>query len=139
MGTATNRKFAVVTGASSGIGFELAKQCIEHNFDLLICAEDEGIHRAARHLSAAGAVVEAVRCDLATFEGCEKLVETVNVFSRPLDALLLNAGIGVGGSFVQTPLEDELRMIGLNVMSVVHLAKRLVPRMVNRGKGRVLI
>jgi uncharacterized protein len=139
MGTATNRPFAVVTGASSGIGFELAKQCIEHNFDVLICAEDEGIHEAARHLGATGAVVEPVRANLATFEGCEKLVEHVTTMGRPLDALLLNAGVGVGGAFVQTELEDELRMIGLNVNAVVHLAKRLVPRMVNRGQGRVLI
>jgi uncharacterized protein len=139
MGTASNRPFAVVTGASAGIGFELAKQCIEHDFDLLICAEDQGIHEAARHLGAAGAVVEAVRADLATFEGCEKLVERVTAMARPLDALLLNAGIGVSGAFVQTPLEDEMRMIGLNVNAVIHLAKRLVPRMVNRGQGRVLI
>jgi short-subunit dehydrogenase len=139
MGTATTRQFAVVTGASSGIGFELARQCMENDFDLLICAEDEGIHEAARHLGATGAAVEAVRCDLATFEGCEKLVEAVNSAGRPIDALLLNAGVGVGGAFVQTPLEDELRMISLNATAVVHLAKRLVPRMVNRGKGRVLI
>jgi len=139
MGIATNRQFAVVTGASSGIGFELAKQCIEHDFDLLICAEDAGIHEAEHHLAATGAVVEAVRCDLATFEGCEKLVASVNAFGRPLDALLLNAGVGVSGTFVQTPLEDELRMVALNAVSVVHLAKRLVPRMVNRGCGRVLI
>src|SRR5688572_32803249 len=108
MGTATNRPFAVVTGASAGIGFELARQCIEHNFDLVICAEDEGIHEAARHRSAAGAAVEAVRCDLATFEGCEKLVDAVNQYGRPLDALLLNAGVGVSGAFVQTELEEEL-------------------------------
>lgn len=139
MGTATNRKFAVVTGASSGIGFELAKQCIEHDFDLLICSEDEGIHAAARHLGATGAVVEAVHSDLATYEGCEKLVDEVNYRGRPLDALILNAGVGVSGSFVQTELDDELRMIGVNVMAVVHLAKRLVPRMINRGQGRVLI
>lgn len=139
MGTASNRPFAVVTGASSGIGLELAKQCIAHNFDLLICAEDAGIHEAEHYLGATGAAVEAVRSDLATFEGCEKLVEAVNAFNRPLDALLLNAGIGVSGSFVQTSLEDELRMISLNAMSVVHLSKRLVPRMINRGCGRVLI
>jgi uncharacterized protein len=138
-GNRTNRPFAVVTGASSGIGFELARQCIENNFDLLICAEDEGIHQAATHLGAAGAAVEAVRCDLATFEGCEKLVDAVNAHGRPLDALLLNAGVGVGGAFIQTELEDELRMIALNASAVVHLAKRLVPRMVNRGQGRVLI
>jgi uncharacterized protein len=139
MGTANKRQFAVVTGASSGIGFELAKQCIDHDFDLLICAEDEGIHEAAHHLALTGAVVDAVRCDLATFEGCEKLVDAINQLARPLDALLLNAGIGVGGAFVQTELEDELRMIGVNVNAVVHLAKRLVPRMINHGKGRVLI
>jgi len=139
MGTVTNRPFAVVTGASSGIGFELAKQCIEHNFDLLICAEDTGIHEAAKHLSAAGAAVEAVRADLSTFEGCEKLVTAVNASSRPVDALMLNAGVGVGGSFIQNVLEDELRMIALNINAVVHLAKRLVPRMINRGQGRVLI
>jgi short-subunit dehydrogenase len=139
MGTATNRPFAVVTGASSGIGFELAKQCIENNFDLLICAEDAGIHDAANHLSATGAAVEAVRSDLATFEGCEKLVEAINQSNRPLDALLLNAGVGVGGAFIQTDLDKELRMIGLNAVAVVHLAKRLIPRMVNRGQGRVLI
>jgi short-subunit dehydrogenase len=139
MGTATNRPFGVVTGASSGIGFELARECMEHDFDLLICAEDEGIHQAASHLSAAGAAVEAVRCDLATFEGCEKLVDAVNQYGRPLDALILNAGIGVSGGFIQTELEEELRSIALNVTSIVHLAKRLVPRMVNRGEGRVLI
>jgi uncharacterized protein len=139
MGTATNRQFAVVTGASSGIGLELAKQCVLNNFDVLICAEDEGIHEAARHLGATGAAVEAVRADLSTFEGCEKLVEAVNAYGRPLDALMLNAGVGVGGSFIQNELDDELRMIALNVSAVVHLAKRLVPRMVNRGQGRVLI
>jgi short-subunit dehydrogenase len=139
MGTATNRPFAVITGASTGIGFELAKQCVQHDFDILICAEDEGIHAAAHHLGATGAAVEAVRADLATFEGCEKLVEAVNASARPVDALLLNAGIGVGGAFLNNELDDEMRMIALNINAVVHLAKRLLPRMVARGTGRVLI
>lgn len=139
MGIPNHRPFAVVTGASSGIGFELARQCIEHDFDLLICADDEGIHQAAHHLGEAGALVQAVCADLSTFDGCEKLVDAVNASGRHLDALLLNAGVGVGGAFLTNDLEDELRMIDLNVGSVIHLAKRLVPRMVNRGKGRVLI
>jgi short-subunit dehydrogenase len=139
MGTASSRQLAVITGASSGIGFELARECIEHDFDVIICAEDDGIHQAAEHLSATGAVVEAVRCDLATYEGCEKLVAAIDQMQRPIDALMLNAGVGVGGSFVQTELDEELRMIGLNVTAVVHLSKRLVPRMVNRGRGRILI
>lgn len=139
MAIANNRPFAVVTGASSGIGFELARQCIENDFDLIICADDDGIRQAARHLGEAGAVVEAVSADLSTFDGCEALVDAVNASGRNLDALLLDAGIGVSGSFLTNDLEDELRTIGLNVGSVVHLARRLVPRMVNRGQGRVLI
>jgi short-subunit dehydrogenase len=139
MGTLSNRQLAVITGASSGIGFELARECIEHDFDVIICAEDEGIHQAAQHLSATGAVVEAVRCDLATYEGCEKLVAAIDQMQRPIDALMLNAGVGVSGSFVQTELDEELRMIGLNCTAIVHLSKRLVPRMVNRGRGRILI
>jgi short-subunit dehydrogenase len=139
MGTATNRKFAIVTGASTGIGYELARQCIEHDFDVLIGAEDPGIHEAARHLGAAGAAVEAVRCDLATYEGCEKLVKAVDDAGRHVDALLLNAGIGIGGPFIQSDLDDQIRTIGVNVIAVVHLARRIVPRMVNRGSGRILI
>ncbi|HEU0033402.1 MAG TPA: SDR family NAD(P)-dependent oxidoreductase [Kofleriaceae bacterium] len=139
MGTANNRPFAVITGASSGIGFELARECIEHDFDILICAEDEGIHQAAEHLSASGAAVEAVRADLTTYEGVEHVVRAINQTARHVDALILNAGVGVGGAFLLTDLEDELRMIALNITSVVHLAKRVIPRMVNRGQGRVLI
>lgn len=139
MGSVSKRQLAIVTGASSGIGFELARECIEHDFDLVICSEDAAIHQAAQHLSAAGAMVEGVCCDLATYEGCEALVEHVDALQRPIDALLLNAGVSVSGSFVQTDLDAELRMVALNCNSVVHLAKRFVPRMVTRGKGRVLI
>lgn len=139
MGTAVTRPFAVITGASSGIGFELARECIEHDFDILICAEDEGIHHAAQHLAASGAMVEAVRADLTTYEGVEHVVRTINQIGRPVDALILNAGVGVSGAFLLTELDDELKMIALNITSVVHLAKRVIPRMVNRGAGRVLI
>lgn len=140
MGAVSNRQFAVITGASSGIGLELARQCVEHDFDVLICAlEPEGLAAAHQHLSAGGAFVKAVSCDLATFVGCEKLVRATEQVGRPIDALLLNAGIGVSGAFVETDFEEELRSISLNVISVVHLAKRLVPAMVERGQGRVLI
>jgi short-subunit dehydrogenase len=139
MGTATNRKFAVVTGASSGIGFELARVCVEHDYDLLIVAEDEAITEAASQLGKMGATVEPVRADLATSEGVEHVVRAIESGGRPVDALFLNAGVGVGGEFVDTHLEAELRMIQLNCSSVVHLAKRVVPDMKRRGEGRVLI
>lgn len=140
MGTLSDRQFAVITGASSGIGLELARQCIENNFDVLLCAEDpDGLEAAQKHLSAGGARVETCAADLATYGGCEKLARAVEQFGRPLDALLLNAGIGVSGAFIETSLEDELEAISLNVISVVHLSKSLIPAMVQRGKGRVMI
>jgi short-subunit dehydrogenase len=139
MATEMKRKFAVVTGASSGIGFELARQCVEHDFDVLICAEDAGIERAAAQLRAAGGLVIPFQADLATFDGVEQLSEAILGHHRPVDALLLNAGVGVGGEFIGTDLAAELRMIALNCNHTVHLAKRVVPAMVSRGQGRVLI
>jgi short-subunit dehydrogenase len=140
MATVSDRPFAVVTGASSGIGFELARQCVEHGFDVLICAEGEDITEAATRLGAGGATsVIPVRADLATHEGVEHLVSEIRGARRGVDALLLNAGVGVGGSFLDTTLEAELRMVALNCNAVVHLAKRIVPEMVASRHGRVLI
>jgi short-subunit dehydrogenase len=141
MGTATNRSLAVITGASSGIGFELARQCVAHGFDAIVCSADARIDEAAERLraAAAGTMVEAVRADLATYEGNELLARAIRGATLPIEALLLNAGVGVNGAFTTTSLDEELRMIALNCASVVHLAKRVVPTMVSRGRGRVLI
>ena len=131
--------FAVVTGGSSGIGLELARQFAEHGFDVLICAEDDGLAAAAAGLrSTTGASITEVHSDLATYDGVEALVTAIGRTGRPVDAAALNAGIGNGGRFVDIPLEDELRLIQTNVVSVVHLTKRLLPAMVQRGQGRLL-
>ena len=136
MATQNTNKFAVITGASSGIGFELAKECLEHGFDALICAEDDAVMDAAKVLP--GNVV-AFKTDLATYDGVEKLYAKIKELGRPVDALLLNAGVGAGGEFTEIALQDELNMIALNCNHTVHLAKRVVPDMVARGEGRVLI
>jgi len=134
------KEFAVVTGASSGIGFELARQFAEHDFDLLIAAEDDAIEQAAADLRRDGRIqVTAVRTDLATYEGVERLYAAILESGRGVDALALNAGRGIGGEFVDdTDLADELNVIAVNVTSTVHLAKRVVPDMVRRDAGRVL-
>ncbi|MGE3457226.1 MAG: SDR family NAD(P)-dependent oxidoreductase, partial [Kofleriaceae bacterium] len=88
---------------------------------------------------ASGARVIPVQADLATFEGVEALAAAIDDYPFPVDALLLNAGVGLGGAFVDTDLNTELRMIALNCGHTVHLAKRVLPQMVNRGQGRVLI
>ncbi|MDG4810244.1 SDR family NAD(P)-dependent oxidoreductase [Micromonospora sp. WMMD1120] len=136
----TERPLAVVTGASSGIGYELAAQFAEHGFDLIVAAEDDGISAAADKLRRdGGAQVRPVRVDLAREQGVEELASTIAGTGRPVDALALNAGRGAGGAFVDgTDLRDELEIIDLNVRSTVHLAKRLLPGMVERGVGRVL-
>lgn len=139
MATAATRPLAVITGASCGIGYELARQCVEHDYDVIICAEDARVEAAAERLRGAGTAVEAVRADLATYEGNEVLARAIRAAGGIVDALLLNAGVGVNGAFIATSLEEELRVIGLNCASVVHLAKRVVPEMVARGRGRVLI
>lgn len=129
----------MVTGASSGIGLELAKVFVEHGFDLVVAAENDVVHEVARELAAGGARVDPVRADLATFEGNEDLVAVVEAVGRPVDALAVNAGVGVGGDFVDdSDLRSHLRVVDLNISSAVHLAKRLVPAMVERGAGRVL-
>jgi uncharacterized protein len=137
--TTKARPLAVVTGASSGIGFELAKQFAQNGFDLLVAAEDAGIVQAAEKLERLGARVESLQVDLAKFEGVERLYERIQSLERPLEAIAINAGVGVGGDFARdTRLEDELNLISLNVTSSVHLAKRVVKDMVARGKGRIL-
>lgn len=139
MDNSTNRLFAVVTGASSGIGYELAMQFAENGFDVLVTAEDDGIETAANQIGASGAEVIPLQLDLAQYQGVEKLYETIESVGRPVDAIAINAGVGVGGSFAaKTELEDELNLIALNVTSSVHLAKRIVPIMVERRQGRIL-
>jgi short-subunit dehydrogenase len=134
------RPFAVVTGASSGIGFELAKVFAEEGFDLLITAEDEEIEAAQRELNQLTASVECTRLDLSREEEVVRLYERIKATTRPVDVLCLNAGIGEGGDFArETDLRKELRLIDLNVRSVVHLCKLVVRDMVARDAGRILI
>jgi short-subunit dehydrogenase len=136
MGNVSDRKLAVITGASSGIGLQLAKQCAANGFDVLVCAEDAAIHEIASQIDARAQVVQA---DLTTREGVEQLAQAIEDTGRPVDALLLNAGVGVGGRFIETDLDAELSMIALNCNHTVHLAKRIVPAMVSRGQGRILM
>ncbi|SDM27480.1 SDR family NAD(P)-dependent oxidoreductase [Allokutzneria albata] len=137
--TTTSKPLAVVTGASGGIGLELAKVFARNGFDLVVAAEDAGILAAARELQGLGAAAEAVRVDLARFDGVEELALKVKQTGRPVAALAVNAGVGVGGPFAgDTDLQAQLDVVNLNVTSAVHLTKRVLPWMAERGEGRVL-
>ncbi len=135
----TDRSLAVVTGASNGIGYELAKQFAQNGFDLLIAAHSSGINDVVPDLEKLGAQVETVQADLATYDGVEELYQAIKNVGRPVDAIAINAGVGVGGDFGrETDVQDELNLINLNVVSTVHLAKRVLKDMVERNQGRVL-
>src|ERR1700733_11590843 len=139
MNSNSNRPWAVVTGASTGIGLELAKQFARNGFDLLIVAEDSRITQAAEKVRQPGVQVQTLQVDLAKHEGVEKLYRAIESSGRPLDSIAINAGVGAGGDFArETKLEDDLNVIDLNVRSTVHLAKRVLEDMVARGQGRVL-
>lgn len=136
MGRAAMKPLAVVTGASSGIGYELATLCARNGFDLVIAADRPEIEQAAQDLRALGAAVETVRADLATTEGVDGLVATVA--ERPVDALLANAGHGLGHAFLDQDFAAARHVIDTNVTGTLYLIHRLGQGMRARGQGRIL-
>ncbi len=132
------KTFAVVTGASSGIGLELAKVLAGKGYDLLVCAESDRLQPAVSELTALGVEVQGVNADLADKEGVDVLWKAIEATGRPVDVACINAGVGVGGLFVETDLAEELNMVLLNCAGTVHLAKHLVKKMVGRGEGKIL-
>ncbi len=134
----STRPLAVVTGASSGIGYQLAKQFAKNGFDLLVTSTGEQIETVAEAFEQLGAKVKTVQADLATYDGVETLYQQIQATGKPVEAIAINAGVGVGGAFVETDLQAELNIIELNIASSVHLAKRVVPDMVARHHGRIL-
>jgi short-subunit dehydrogenase len=129
---------ALVTGASSGIGRELARVFARNGFDLIITSEDAGLSEVETELRGAGGGVHAVRVDLRTAAGVDELYTACTKIG-PLDAAALNAGVGQGGRFIDIDIEDEQSLIDLNVSSTVRLAKHVLREMTSRGEGRVLI
>lgn len=135
---ADGREFAVVTGASSGIGYELAVQFAQHGYDILVVAEDEGINEAAERLATFGSEVRPLRTDLSRYDGVESLCAAIRSTERPVDAIAINAGGGVAGPFEETDLDEQLNLIALNAASPVHLTHRVLKDMLVRHAGRIL-
>ncbi len=133
------RPLALVTGASSGIGYELARQCAENGFDLFIVADEASIVEAAQGLRAAGAHVESMQLDLSTLEGIDALVAAVQGLHRPVDALLANAGQGLGHGFLDQAVDDYMTVVDTNITGTLALIHAIGRDMRERGRGRILI
>jgi short-subunit dehydrogenase len=131
------RPFAVVTGASSGIGFELAKLGVSHGYDLLIAADEPAIETVAADLRSAGVQVEAVVADLATTEGVDQLYAAIQ--NRPVAALLANAGRGLGHAFLDQEFHQIRHVIDTNVTGTLYLIHKVGRDMRERRQGRILI
>jgi short-subunit dehydrogenase len=131
------RPLAIVTGASTGIGYELAKRCAEHGFDLVVAADEPAIEQAAQDFRALGVAAEAVEADLATREGVERLYAAVK--GRPVDALLANAGHGLGHGFLDQDFDEVQHVIDTNITGTIYLIQKVGRDMRARGQGRILI
>src|SRR3954463_6879760 len=133
----TQRKLAVVTGASTGIGLELARECAKNNFDLIIAANETEIESAAEELRRDGGTVDVVQADLATTEGVDKLYGKIN--GRPVAALLANAGRGLGKGFLDQDFDEARYVVDTNVTGTIYLIHKVGRGMRAQGEGRILI
>lgn len=130
---------ALVTGASSGIGFELARLFARDGYDVVVAADDDEIFTAADDLAAEGTDIRAVQADLKDPAAIDDLYSTATGGgARPLSAAALNAGTGRAGRFIDGEMVEDIGIVDLNVRSTVRLAKRVLKDMAERGEGRVL-
>ena len=132
-----SKPFAIVTGASSGIGLELAAICAQQGFDLLIAADRPELHTAADRLRSLGAAVTVVETDLANTEGVDRLWAAAA--GRPVDALLANAGHGLGHGFLDQDFQDARHVIDTNITGTIYLVQLVARTMRSRRQGRILL
>jgi len=133
------KPLAVVTGASTGIGYELAKCCVAEGYDLVIAADEPEIARAASELRVFGGSVWDVEADLATREGVDELMAAADATGKPVEALLANAGRGLGRAFLDQDFDAVRRVVDMNVTGTIDLIQRVGRAMCARGSGRILI
>ncbi len=129
-------KFAIVTGASTGIGLELAKLAAKDGYDLLVAADTPFVDASAG-LKEAGANVETLEVDLSTFEGVDRLLAAAN--GRQIDLLCANAGHGLGHAFLDQRPSDWRHVIDTNVTGTTYLLQKVLKQMVARDEGKVLV
>lgn len=130
------RPLALVTGASSGIGFNLAREAAERGFDLLVAA-DSPLDEAVLDFESLGATVQAVQTDLSTRQGVDELL--VQLQGRPLDVAIANAGHGLGGPFLEQDFKDVQHVIDTNITGTIYLLQYVAVQMRARGKGKILV
>ena len=131
------KPFAIITGASTGIGLELAQIAAREGYDLLVVADEPRIDAAADALRRHGGYVRSLQADLATLDGVDQLLEAAG--DRSVDLLCANAGMGTGHAFLEQDVALWRRSIDTNITGTVYLLQRMLRPMVQRNAGKVLI
>ncbi len=136
----TERPRALITGASRGIGLALAESLAAEGYDLVLCASDaDTLNIAADKIrQQTDVAVKPMPLDLTQPEAPAKLYEQVAQSGITIDLLVNNAGIGVYGRFIDTALDEELRMMQLNMAALTSLSKRFLKPMMERGHGQIV-
>jgi len=132
----SQRKFAIVTGASTGIGLELAKLAAKDGYDLLVAA-DTPLIDASRELQGLGVDVRNIETDLSTIDGVDRLLSAAG--GREVDLLFANAGHGLGRAFLDQEVADWRHVIDTNITGTLYLVQKVTRQMVARNSGRILI
>jgi len=134
-----DRGLAVVTGASSGIGFELARCAAIDGYDLIIVADEPAIHDAADLLGEHGVAISDIQADLSTAEGVNQLIAAIDANGHPVDLLMANAGRGLGHAFLDQSFGDIRKVVDTNVTGTLDVVHRIGRRMRERRFGRILL
>ena len=130
-------KFAIITGASTGIGFELASIAAENGYDILVVADEPLIDSAAADFRTHGTNVASIEADLSTIDGVDKLLAAAQ--GRSIDLLCANAGKGLGRGFLDQSVGDWRHVIDTNITGTLYLLQKVLKEMVARDDGKVLI
>jgi short-subunit dehydrogenase len=130
-------KFAIVTGASTGIGFELAHLAAKNGYDLLIVADEPLINAAGSDLQRHGVSVQSIEADLSTIDGVDRLLDAAQ--GRRVDLLCANAGRGLGHGFLDQPVADWRRVVDTNITGTLYLLQKVLKEMTAHDAGKVLI
>lgn len=139
MAIETRKGLAVVTGASTGIGYELAKCAAQDGYDLIIAADEPRINQAAVSLKEFGTSVDAIETDLSTEEGVDRLLENIEASGRSVDLLMANAGRGLGKGFLDQDFAEARKVVDTNIVGTIYLVQQVGNLMRSRGQGRILL
>ncbi|MBF7030100.1 SDR family NAD(P)-dependent oxidoreductase [Staphylococcus kloosii] len=132
-------KLVLITGASSGLGFELAKLFARDGYDVAMSGSSERIYDSAQEVEQIGVETYPFQADASTYDGVENFWSFVENKNRKIDAAVLNVGISIGGAFLDNDLDEELKLIDINISGMVHMAKRVAQHMANNKAGDILI